>query len=41
MYYERDYYSSANNYYQTEHPYHHIVDSQQYLLNGWNGTTAF
>ncbi|CAF1390285.1 unnamed protein product, partial [Rotaria sordida] len=44
-----DLYSSANNCYvstnyQTEHPYHHtsvIVDSQQYFLNGWNGTTAF
>jgi hypothetical protein len=35
-------YASSN--YQTEHPYHHtsvIVDSQQYFLNGWNGTTAF
>lgn len=44
-----DLYSSANNCYvstnyPTEHPYHHtsvIVDSQQYFLNGWNGTTAF
>ncbi|CAF1409087.1 unnamed protein product [Adineta ricciae] len=38
-----EFYSSANNY-QPEHPYHHtsvIVDSQQYFLNGWNGTTAF
>lgn len=35
-------YASTN--YPTEHPYHHtsvIVDSQQYFLNGWNGTTAF
>ncbi|UJR31568.1 hypothetical protein I4U23_019055 [Adineta vaga] len=35
-------YVSTN--YPTEHPYHHtsvIVDSQQYFLNGWNGTTAF
>jgi hypothetical protein len=44
-----DFYSPTNNCYvstnyQTEHPYHHtsvIVDSQQYFLNGWNGTTAF
>ncbi len=40
-----DFYSPTNNYYQNEHPsYHHtsvIVDSQQYFLNGWNGTTAF
>jgi hypothetical protein len=39
-----DFYSQTNNYYQNEHPYHHtsvIVDSQQYFLNGWNGTTAF
>ncbi|CAF4691997.1 unnamed protein product [Rotaria sp. Silwood2] len=45
-----DLYSSSTNNcyvstnYQTEHPYHHtsvIVDSQQYFLNGWNGTTAF
>ncbi|CAF1578145.1 unnamed protein product [Rotaria magnacalcarata] len=44
-----DLYSSGNNCYvstnyPTEHPYHHasvIVDSQQYFLNGWNGTTAF
>ncbi|CAF1029788.1 unnamed protein product [Adineta steineri] len=44
-----EFYSPANNYYvsanyPTEHPYHHtsvIVDSQQYFLNGWNGTTAF
>lgn len=36
-------YVAANNY-PTDHPYHHtsvIVDSQQYFLNGWNGTTAF
>jgi hypothetical protein len=42
--YETNFYSSSNNYYQNEHPYHHtsvIVDSQQYFLNGWNGTTAF
>lgn len=35
---------SPGNHYQAEHPYHHasvIVDSQQYFLNGWNGTTAF
>lgn len=44
-----EFYSSTNNCYassnyQAEHPYHHasvIVDSQQYFLNGWNGTTAF
>ncbi|CAF1331006.1 unnamed protein product [Adineta ricciae] len=44
-----DLYSSTNNCYvatnyPTEHPYHHtsvIVDSPQYFLNGWNGTTAF
>lgn len=35
-------YTSTN--YPPEHSYHHtsvIVDSQQYFLNGWNGTTAF
>jgi len=44
-----EFYSPTNNCcvstnYQTEHPYHHtsvIVDSQQYFLNGWTGTTAF
>ena len=46
-----DYYSSNNHCYPStnyppEHAYHHhhtsvIVDSQQYFLNGWNGTTAF
>jgi hypothetical protein len=44
-----DLYPSTNNCYVStnypaEHPYHHtsvIVDSQQYFLNGWNGTTAF
>ena len=44
-----DFHSPTNNCYmstnyQTEHPYYHtsvIVDNQQYLLNGWNGTTAF
>jgi hypothetical protein len=33
-----------NNGYPTDHSYHHasvIVDSQQYFLNGWNGTAAF
>lgn len=43
-------YYSPNNHcyvstnYPAEHSYHHtsvIVDSQQYFLNGWNGTTAF
>ena len=44
-----DFYPPTNNCYvstnyPTEHPYHHtsvIIDSQQYLLNGWNGATAF
>jgi hypothetical protein len=44
-----EFYSPTNNCYVSsnyppEHPYHHtsvIVDSQQYFLNGWNGTTAF
>ena len=35
-------YASTN--YPTEHPYNHtsvIIDTQQYFLNGWNGTPAF
>ena len=44
-----NFYSSPNTYYpsstySTDHPYHHtsvIVDSQQYFLNGYNGTPAF
>jgi hypothetical protein len=38
------YISAAAAYPTDHHPYHHasvIVDSQQYFLNGWNGTAAF